>query len=285
MSAPILVSAVNLSEGRDTVTIDMLAESCQDLVLDVHRDEDHHRCVLTVAGPPAALLTGLHELVALAVDILDLQGHEGVHPRFGVVDVVPFAPVGTEDLAPAIEARDRLAIWAGAVLGLPCFLYGPMPDGGSRSLPEVRRGAFVALRPDTGPDRPHPSAGAMAVGARGPLVAYNLWVSGLTVGEAQDVAARVRNPLLRTLGVRVHGGTQVSCNLVQPGRLGPADAYDLVAAALPSPGRIERAELVGLVPAAVLEHTRRDRWEELGLSAGDGLEARLADPSLRKRRA
>ena len=285
MSAPDLVSAVNVSEGRDTVTIDMLAEACGQLLLDVHRDADHHRSVLTVAGEPSLLLSALHELVRLALDILDLSEHTGVHPRFGVVDVVPFAPVGSHDLMAAIEARDRLAIWAGAVLAVPCFLYGPMPDGGWRSLPEVRRGAFGDLLPDTGPDAPHPSAGAMAVGARGPLVAYNLWLSGLTTAETREVAANVRNPALRALGLPVRGGSQVSCNLIDPERLGPADAYDLVAASLPALGRIERAELVGLVPQAVLERTPRERWEELGLSADDGLEARLADPSLRRRRS
>jgi glutamate formiminotransferase len=285
VSAPTLVSAVNVSEGRDTVAIDMLAEACGDLLLDVHRDQDHHRSVFTLSGHQSPLLDALHELVRLAVDILDLAGHVGVHPRFGVVDVVPFAPVGSDDLMAAIEARDRLAIWAGALLSLPCFLYGPMPDGGSRPLPEVRRGAFVTVRPDTGPDAPHPSAGAMAVGARRPLVAYNLWVRGLSLPETREVAARIRNPALRTLGLPVRGGTQVSCNLVDPERLGPADAYDLVAAALPAPGRIERAELVGLVPEAVLTRTPADRFEELDLSADDGLEARLTDPSLRKRRS
>ncbi len=135
--------------------LDRLADACGDLLLDVHRDADHHRSVLTLAGPAAELLgRGPLPRRAWPCGTLDLTGHAGVHPRFGVVDVVPFTPVGTADLAPAIEARDRLAIWAGAALGVPCFLYGPMPDGGSRSLPEVRRGAFVTLQPDTGPDRP-----------------------------------------------------------------------------------------------------------------------------------
>jgi glutamate formiminotransferase len=198
---------------------------------------------------------------------------------------VPFTLVGSTELAVAIEARDRLAIWAGAVLGVPCFLYGPMPDGGSRSLPEVRRGAFTTLRPDTGPDRPHASGGAMAVGARGPLVAYNLWVTGVTAAETRAVAARVRSGSLRALGLVVGELTQVSCNLVDPDTLGPAEAYDEVATALPEGAHIVRAELVGLVPSSVLTRTAEDRWPELGLSAADALEARLADRAFRKLRS
>ena len=285
VSARVLASAVNVSEGRDASAVDLLADACGDLLLDVHRDAYHHRSVLTVAGPAAEVLDGVRSLVEVAVRTLDLTGHAGVHPRFGVVDVVPFTPVGSADLAPAIEARDRLAIWAGAALGVPCFLYGPMPDGGARSLPEVRRGAFVTLQPDTGPDRAHASGGAMAVGARGGLVAYNVWVTGMTPAETRAAAGRVRNESLRALGLVVGRFTQVSCNLVDPDTVGPAEAYDRVAASLPRTARITRAELVGLVPASVLARTPEDRWPELGLSAGDGLEARLNDPSLRRRRA
>lgn len=284
MTARVLASAVNLSEGRDHAVLDRLAAACGDVLLDVHRDADHHRSVLTLGGPATAVLRGAERLVAQAVEALDLAGHTGAHPRFGVVDVVPFTPVGSSDLAPAIEARDRLAIWAGATLKIPCFLYGPMPDGGSRSLPEVRRGAFAGLIPDTGPDRPHPRAGAIAVGARGPLVAYNLWVEGVSLADARAVAARIRGPALRALGLELGAGLQVSCNLIDPGRLGPAEAYDLVTASLPRAGRIARAELVGLVPEAVLARVPITRWTELGLSADDGLEARLEDASLRKRR-
>jgi glutamate formiminotransferase len=285
VSTRVLASAVNVSEGRDAPAVDLLAAACDDLLLDVQRDPDHNRSVLTLAGPAAELSDVLRSLVELAVRTIDLAAHSGVHPRFGVVDVVPFTPVGAADLAPAIEARDLLAIWAGAVLGVPCFLYGPMPDGGSRSLPEVRRGAFVTLQPDTGPARPHPSAGAMAVGARGPLVAYNVWVSGITPAETRVVAAELRSERLRALGLSVGRFTQVSCNLIDPDTLGPAEAYDRVAASLPPAARIERAELVGLVPASVLARTPSERWRELGLSAADGLEARLADPALRKLRS
>jgi glutamate formiminotransferase len=285
VSARVLASAVNVSEGRDARTVDLLAAECDELLLDVHRDAEHNRSVLTVAGPASELLDVVRALVELVGRTLDLSAHAGVHPRFGVVDVVPFTPVGSRDLAAAIEARDRLAIWAGAALAVPCFLYGPMPDGGSRSLPDVRRGAFVTVAPDTGPDRPHERAGAMAVGARGPLVAYNVWVSGITPAETRTVAAEVRGERLRALGLVVGRFTQVSCNLIDPDTVGPAEAYDAVAASLPRAARVTRAELVGLVPSSVLARTPEDRWRELGLSARDSLEARLEDRTLRRLRS
>ncbi len=285
LSARAAASAVNLSEGRDVATIDRLCEACGDPLLDVHHDADHHRSVLTLGGAPGELLDAVRSLVGTALELLDLREHAGLHPRFGVVDVVPFTPIGSEDLSMAIELRDRLAIWAGETLGLPCFLYGPMPDGGERSLPDVRKGAFQSIVPDTGPSRPHPSAGAVAVGARGPLVAYNLWVEGVSGIEARATARRLRRAGLRALGLVAGAFAQISCNLTDPGRLGPLDVYEAVAVALPPGARITRAELVGLIPATVLEGVPKARWKSLGLSADAVLEARLDDRSLRKRRS
>ncbi len=280
-----LASALNVSEGRDTAVLERLADACGEVLLDVHRDADHHRSVLTLGGAGRGVVAAVRATVALAVDLLDLSVHDGAHPRFGVVDVVPFSPVDSGDLLDAVEARDTIAIWAGATLGIPCFLYGPMPDGGERSLPEVRRGAFVTLLPDTGPDRAHPRAGAMAVGARGPLVAYNLWVSGVSGTELRAVATRVRSRAIRTLGFSLASGAQISCNLVQPELVGPAEAYERVAAALPLGGRISRAELVGLVPQSVLDRVPSGRLAQLGLEGAVSLQARLADRSLRTRRS
>ncbi len=280
-----LACALNVSEGRDAAVLERLADACGEVLLDVHRDADHHRSVLSLGGAGREVVAAVRAMVELAVEVLDLTVHGGAHPRFGVVDVVPFSPVDSGDLLDAVEARDTVAIWAGATLDIPCFLYGPMPDGGERSLPEVRRGAFVTLLPDTGPDRAHPRAGAMAVGARGPLVAYNLWVSGVSGPELRAVAARVRNRSIRTLGFSLASGAQISCNLVQPEAVGPVEAYERVAAALPSGGRISRAELVGLVPQSVLDRIPSGRLAQLGLEGAVSLQARLADRSLRTRRS
>jgi glutamate formiminotransferase len=274
----VLECVVNISEGRDIGLLDALSSAARAALLDRHSDDDHHRAVFTLAGPDVEAAT--RAIATEAVERIDLRVHAGVHPRLGVVDVVPFvpldehsAPVGTEaDLATALEARRRFAEWAARSLGLPCFFYGP-----ERSLPEVRRLAFVELEPDVGPDRPHPTAGACAVGARPALVAYNLWLDTDELASARTVAAAVRGPRLRALGLAVGGVTQVSCNLLDPFRLGPAQVFDAVERAAADVGvHIDRTELVGLAPRAVVDAVPPDRRGVLGLSLERTVEARLA---------
>jgi len=264
--APGLECVVNISEGRNATALDELADACGDDLLDLHCDPDHNRSVFTLAGDRAP-----RDLAARAVERLDLRTHEGVHPRLGIVDVVPFVSLRGDE-SEARSARDGFAEWAGDVLGLPCFLYGE-----ERSLPDVRRHAFSGLRPDAGPSTPHPSAGACAVGARGPLVAYNVWLPGGTLDVAREVARAVRSAGVRALALEVGRRVQVSLNLVTPDEVGPAEAFDRVRELTSSRGsRVEGAELVGLVPASVLETIPPDRWEELDLSADRTIEARLA---------
>jgi glutamate formiminotransferase len=306
----LLECVINVSEGRRAPVLDRLAEAAGAYLLDLHRDPDHHRAVLTLAGPAAGVEAAARAVAAEAVALIDLRAHAGVHPRFGVVDVVPFVAlvagaggshaggsvaggsgaggshaggsgaggsgaggVRLVDGPPgdALAARDRFARWAGSDLSLPCFCYGP-----ERTLPDVRRQAWHVLPPDQGPGAPHPSAGACAVGARPVLVAYNLWLAGASVARARAIAAQLRGPHLRTLGLGVGTGVQVSCNLVAPTKVGPAAVYDAVA----ERATIVRAELVGLVPGVVLDATDRRRWDQLGLAAGVTIEARLKQAGL-----
>jgi len=283
---------VNVSEGADDDVLARLGESCGTALLDLHRDPRHNRSVFTLAGPDDDVEAAVRSLTRLAVGELDLAVHAGAHPRLGVVDVVPFVPLVQEpgptgrlaigpSLAPAVEARDRFAGWAGTELDLPCFLYGPMEGGFGRTLPTVRRGAFAELRPDTGPARPHPSAGATAVGARGFLVAYNLWLEGGDVALARAVAIAVRGPAVRALGLALGPRAQVSCNLVDPTVVGPAEIHDDVAARLGASGAgVAGCQLVGLLPAAVLESVPPHRWGELDLAEASTIEARMEARSI-----
>jgi len=273
-----LECVVNLSEGRDPVLVDALGAAAGTALLDLHRDADHHRCVLTLAGPRVE--DAVRSLARLAVARIDLRDHGGVHPRFGALDVVPFVPLdatgaalpASAPLDEALAARDRFAAWAADELDVPCFLYGP-----ERSLPEVRRRAFADLAPDTGPPAPHPSAGACAVGARHALVAYNVWLETADLEEVRGIAAAVRAPAVRALGLAVDGRCQVSCNLVDPDTVGPAALFDAVAALAGHAGvAASGAELVGLVPRRVLEAVDPARWAELDLGAERTIEARLA---------
>jgi glutamate formiminotransferase len=277
---------VNVSEGRDEGVLTELAASAGTALLDLHRDREHNRSVFTLAGPADAVVPAARALATTAVARLDLRDHEGAHPRFGALDVVPFVPYepggpAPDDLADAVVLRDDFARWLGGNLGVPSFLYGPLPGGRSRTLPDIRRSALAQdeacageLTPDFGPPRADPRTGVTAVGARRVLVAYNVWVSSAEV--ARRVAPLVRGAHVRALGLAVGSRAQVSCNLIDPGLLGPARLYDEVARlAAGAGGSVEGAELVGLVPAAVLAVVPRVRWAELGLSEESTVEARL----------
>jgi glutamate formiminotransferase len=234
-------------------------------VLDVHRDAHHHRTVLTLAGADA-----VRAVAARAVEALDLRGHDGVHPRLGVVDVVPFVALAGSTAADALAARDAFAAWFASRHGVPCFLYGP-----ERTLPEVRRHAFRGLPPDVGPAAPHVTAGATAVGQRGVLVAYNVWLSGTDLATAVRLAGQVRRRGIRALGLAVGDRHQVSMNLIDPAAVGPAAAFDAVARAAAGVAEVSGAELVGLLPRAVLDAVPTHRWAELDLAADRTIEARL----------
>jgi glutamate formiminotransferase / 5-formyltetrahydrofolate cyclo-ligase len=270
---------VNISEGRDLVFLAQLTDAAGPVLLDLHRDPDHHRSVFTLAGEAEPVTDAVRSLAHASVNQLDLSAHQGAHPRRGVVDVVPFVPfvpgqLPSQDVSAVVALRDDFARWMSATLGVPTFLYGPRPDGTVRTLPQVRRHAFGDMAPDFGPGQPHPTAGATAVGARSVLVAYNVRVSSLQV--ARRVAPLARGPAVRALGLAVGEKAQVSCNLIDPAQVGPAQAYDAVRRLVEEAGgTVERAELVGLVPEAVLEAIPASRWTELGLSAEKTVEARL----------
>ncbi len=271
-----LECVVNISEGRNDAAIDVLASEAGGELLDVHRDPDHHRCVLTIAGPGPAVEASIQRLARAVVSRLDLEAHSGAHPRIGVLDVVPWValdgwPVRDGRLPIAIEARDRFVRWAADVLDLPCFAYGP-----ERSLPDVRRQAWVTLDPDAGPLHAHPTAGAAAVGARGILVAYNLWLAKPDLDLARRIALSLRTPHLRTLALEVGSEVQVSCNLTRPWLVGPGAAFDAVA----RQAEVARAELVGLAPRSIIDAEPRHRWTELDLDPSTTIEARLEQAGL-----
>jgi glutamate formiminotransferase len=256
----VLECVVNISEGRDRPTIDAIASAAGPDLLDLHVDADHHRSVLTLVGEEAPRAVAIE-----AIRRLDLRAHTGAHPRIGVVDVVPFVALSGSTADDAVLARDEFCRWAAYELGVPCFRYGP-----ERTLPDVRRRAFADLTPDHGPATPHRTAGAMAVGARPVLVAYNVWLVEPDLAVAKAIAADLRSPQVRTLGLAVGREVQVSMNLVDPLAVGPAMVADAVAART----RVARGELVGLLPA-VLAAVPEARWPELDLSPAQTIEARL----------
>lgn len=266
----------NVSEGRDSALIGQLARVCAPDLLDVHSDADHHRSVFTVTGEDA-----VRRLTVEALDILDIRRHRGVHPRLGVVDVVPFVPLFDSTMNDALDARQTFAEWAAGALDIPCFLYGD-PHGSlstRRSLPEIRKQAWETLAPDLGPRGPHPTAGAICVGARMPLVAYNIWMSDSSGGDAvRRIASTMRSPQVRALALETGNSYQVSMNLVSPDVVGPADVFaTALSATRGTPARIERCELVGLIPQSVLDRTARSDWSTLDLAEDRTIEYRLRE--------
>jgi glutamate formiminotransferase len=290
----VLECVVNISEGRRAEVIQAVAEACGPALLDVHSDPDHNRSVLTLAGEADEVTEAALALARAAVARIDLSAHSGVHPRLGAVDVVPFVPlggVGAEELAAVGGTARGWAARVAAELGVPVFLYGAAdPDG--RSLPALRRTAFRGRAPDFGPAEPHPTAGAMAVGARPVLVALNCELApggagaggldaDLTVAGAVARAIRERDGGLR--GVRAlgfalasKGRAQVSMNLVDLAATGVEAACEAVRREAGRYGReVAAVELVGLLPAAELERWSPAFLNWSALTAGRTIEAAL----------
>jgi glutamate formiminotransferase len=259
----VLECVINISEGRNHAIIDSLAQSCAGDLLDIHSDPDHNRSVFTLVGVEAP-----RALARAAVATLSLGDHSGVHPRIGVVDVVPFVPLVNSTMHDAQKARDEFAAWATEELHVPSFLYGT-----ERTLPDIRKNAWTSLFPEVGSKVPHATAGAMCVGVREPLVAYNLWLENVDLETTRRIASVVRTASIRTLGLQVGAFTQVSVNLIQPMIAGPNDVYEAVS----QHAKVHHAELVGLLPASVLATIPRTRWEDLDLSVERTIEWRVTN--------
>jgi glutamate formiminotransferase len=260
-----LLAYPNVSEGKDRATIERIAAAFGDALLDVHSDIDHHRSAYTLAGEPGQLAQVVTQGAREAVRCIRIDTHEGVHPRVGALDVAPIIYLSDDDRGAAGAEALVLADSLGAELELPVFLYGTLAGGRSRA--ELRRGGPAELqrridagelRPDFGPPDLHPTAGAVLVAARPPLVAFNVELQPpATVEDARRIAAHIREsgdeglPGLRAIGLWLaqSGLAQVSTN-VEDHRATPLRAVvEAVARHAPVAG----AELVGLAPEAAFE--------------------------------
>jgi glutamate formiminotransferase len=246
---PVVVASIALAAGRPGVHL-----------LDVHTDPDHNRSVITLAGAADALVEGMVAAASTAARTIDLPAHEGVHPRLGAIDVIPFVPASTDPgaMATAVSAAREAARRIAGEVGIPCFLYDEAGSG--RSLPEVRRRAFADLAPDFGGPDPHLTAGAAAVGARGPMVAYNVELDTDDLALARHIAASIRErngglPHVRALGMALpsRGIVQVSTNLLRPAVTTIGAVFEAVAALAAAGGvDVMGSEIVGLTPRAAL---------------------------------
>ena len=263
----LLIAVPNISEGRNAAVIEAIGAAFQAdgdaRLLDTHADADHHRSVFTIAGEPGRLSAALVNGARAAIELVDLNDPRGHHPHVGAVDVVPLvyldATARGAATAEALVTADRLA----RELGIPVFLYGALAGGRTRA--DLRRGGRELLQrridagelaPDFGPRRLHPTAGAVLVAARPPLVAFNLELAApANLERARALAALIREggdeglPGLRAIGLELSDrrhAAQLSMNVEDPYSLPLAEIVEAVR----RHAEIERGELVGLAPAA-----------------------------------
>ena len=266
-------SAANFSEGRRKPVIDALAAAVSanpDVhVLDVHSDVDHNRSVLSSAGPPQALVDSLFAGIRCAAQRIDMGAHEGQHPRFGAADVIPLVPLRGVAMERCSALARTLGLRVGQELQLPVYLYAASARRPrNEKLVDVRRGGYEGLRavierderrrPDYGPARMG-SAGAVAIGARDVLIAFNVWLTTTDIRIAQRIARRIRASGgglagVQALGMLVGGRAQVSMNLTDYRRTGLAQ---IMAALRHEATRevvaLHGSELVGLIPQAAVD--------------------------------
>lgn len=291
-------SIPNVSEGRRADVIDALARSVREsagvLLLDRSSDPDHNRSVLTMAGSADDLHAAVLALVGCAVERIDLRAHRGVHPRLGAVDVVPFVPLAGATMDACVVLARQAGSAIADAFGVPVYLYGEAASTPARrALDAVRRGQFEGLAakmrdpawaPDFGSPAPHPTAGAVAVGARRPLVAFNVNLASDRLDVARAIAAKVRErdgglPCVKALGLPLASAhvVQVSMNLTDYERTSPAEAFAAVAREARALGvAVAGSELVGLIPRAALRGTTPEALQLRGFTDDRVLEVRLA---------
>jgi glutamate formiminotransferase / 5-formyltetrahydrofolate cyclo-ligase len=267
-----LLAVPNVSDGRDARAVQSIgaAFGARARLLNIHSDPDHNRSVYTLAGVPGELADAVLAGAACALELIEIGGHEGIHPRVGALDVAPIVYPAESQRGVACAEALVLADLLGVELALPVFLYGSLAGGRTRA--EIRRGgpAVLASRiaageliPDFGPRRLHATAGAVLVAARPPLVAFNVDLKApATLEDAKEIAARIRErgseglPGVRAIGLWLdhRGLAQVSTN-VEDHR---ATSLAAVVAAVARHAEPESAELVGLAPEAAFEGFPRD---------------------------
>jgi glutamate formiminotransferase len=287
----------NFSEGRRAETIEAILAAVRVVpgaqVLDVSSDQDHNRTVVTMAGPPEAMEQAAFAAAACAAGCIDMRLHKGVHPRIGATDVIPFVPLQGITIVECADLARTLGRRIGNELQLPVFLYGEAaarPD--RRNLACIRKGEYEGLaaaiatdparRPDFGPIRLG-AAGAVAIGARGPLIAFNIYLKTTELGIGREIARRIRSssgglPALQAMGVIAGGFAQVSMNLTDYARTSLPQAFDAVkreATLLET--EIDRSQLIGLIPQDAARG-----WNAADLRLEDFSDCRILEHQLEK---
>jgi glutamate formiminotransferase len=288
----------NVSEGRRAEVVDEIVAAIAAvegaMVLDRQSDATHNRSVITFVAQEEAAVPAALAAVAAAARLIDLNHHQGAHPRFGAADVVPFVPLREDDMPLCVRLAEQLGERVAAELAIPVYLYeeaARRPD--RRNLTDVRRGEFEGLReqitvdpertPDYGPAAIHPTAGAVAIGARAPLIAYNVNLESGDLALAKRIATEIRErggglPKLKAIGLALPDCMQVSMNLTDYRVTGLDVAYEAVAERAAAAGvGVRGSEVVGLLPEGALVQLARATLRASAFSREQVLEARVLD--------
>lgn len=296
--APLVECVPNISEGRRHEVIDAVVSAVRDVegvrLLNVQSDESHNRTVITFAGEEDAVARAAVALASRAVELIDMRAHSGEHPRLGAVDVIPFVPIAGTTMADCVALARRVGEEIWTRLRVPVYFYAAAAGAPHRvRLPDIRKGEFEGLAekmmqdgwaPDLGDRRPHPSAGAVVVGARAPLIAYNINLSTNDLAIARTIARRIREssgglPAVQAMGVRASSGAaQVSINLLDTATTSMARVFEAVRHEAGEHGvDISESEIVGLVPLDALLDVARTHLRLREFERGQVLETRLME--------
>lgn len=295
----------NFSEGRDGARVERIAAAAEAVVgvtlLDVERNADHHRCVITLYGEGEPLLEAVYRMMEVATREIDLTRHAGEHPRMGATDVVPFVPLGASTMAEAVHLAERLGERVARGLSIPVYLYGRAARRPERAdLAKVRQGQFEGIRdsittdparaPDFGDPRVHPTAGAVAIGARPVLIAYNVLLRTPDVALAKAIAKKVRArdgglDEVKALGFEIAERrlAEVSMNLTDYQVTPIARAFSAVRGEARRLGtEVEESEIVGLVPEDALLDAAEEHLLLKGFDRARLLERKVRDAEARR---
>ncbi len=296
---PVIESIPNISEGRRPEVVAAVVEAIRRTpfvrVLDVSSDTAHNRSVITMAGDAAGLRAAVLAMFDAAIPAIDLRTHSGEHPRLGAVDVVPFVPIESVTMDECVRLAKETAAAVAERFHLPVYLYEEASDNPARrNLEDIRRGQFEGLAakmaspgwaPDFGPAAPHPSAGASVIGARMPLIAYNINLATARLDIAKKIAAAVRYSSggfrhVKAMGVALadRGIVQVSMNLTNYEQTPMVLVFNAVKQEAARYGvDILESEIVGLVPAAALTATTAHDLQFSTFTPNQILENRLRE--------
>jgi len=285
----------NFSEGKNIETINAIFDAASKVngkrqevkVFELEYNSDHNRMLFTIVGEPEAVLLSVFEAIKVATRLIDMNNHKGEHPRIGATDVVPFVPVSGVSMKECVELAERLGKKVGEELKIPVYLYeeaSTKPQ--NKNLADVRKGEFEGLKekmktPDFGPDKIHPTAGAVVIGARKYLVAYNVNLDTSDVQIAKDIAKKIREkdgglPGVKALGFLVNGVAQVSMNLVDYEKTNFDEAFR----AIEEEGKrlkvnVKSSEIYGMIPLESLVKAVKSTFKTENFNSDQILEKKL----------